>query len=42
VKSFSEKAFEADIRPFIPMDERSKLKERFEFIQAYLIEKFSA
>ena len=42
VKIFSEKAFEADIRPFIPMDERSKLKERFEYIQTYLIEKLSA
>ena len=35
------KEFETDIKPFIPLDERNKLKERFEYIQTYLVNKLS-
>jgi len=41
IKQISKKEFETDMRPFVPMGERNKLKERFEYIQAYLIKKFS-
>lgn len=41
IENFSEKEFETDMRPFIPIDERNKLKQRFEYIQTYLVNKFS-
>ena len=41
IKKISEKEFEADMRPFVPMGERSKLIERFEYIQSYLVSKLS-
>lgn len=39
IKKISEKEFETDMRPFVPMAERSKLMERFEYIQTYLANK---
>jgi len=41
IKKISEKEFETDMRPFIPIDDRNKLKERYEYIQSYLINKLS-
>lgn len=42
IKKISEKEFETDMRPFVPMGERSKLIERFKYIQTYLINKLFA
>lgn len=39
IQKFPEKEFILDIRPFVPTGEREKLKERFDYIQAYLINK---
>ena len=41
IKKISGKEFETDMRPFVPIGERSKLMERFEYIQAYLINKLA-
>ncbi len=41
IKKIPLKEFEIDIKPFIPIDERNKLKARFEYIQTYLINKFN-
>jgi len=41
IKKISEKEFETDMRPFIPIDDRNKLKERYKYIQSYLINKLS-
>lgn len=41
IKKISLKKYETDIKPFIPLDERNKLKERFEYIQTYLVKKFT-
>jgi len=41
IKKISEKEFETDMKPFIPIDDRNKLKERYEYIQSYLINKLS-
>ena len=40
IKKISKKEFETDMRPFVPMGERSKLMERFEYIQTYLANKY--
>jgi len=41
IKKISEKEFETDMKPFIPIDDRNKLKERYKYIQSYLINKLS-
>lgn len=41
IRNFSEKEFIIDLRPFVPISEREKLKERFEYIQAYLLDKLT-
>lgn len=39
IKQITKKDFETDMRPFVPMGERSKLMERFEYIKTYLLKK---
>lgn len=42
VGQFSEKEFVADMRPFVPIDERDKLKDRFIYIKEFLSNKLIA
>lgn len=42
LKNISQKDFIADLRPFVPENERVRLKHFFEYIQNYLREKFTA
>ncbi len=39
IKQFSEKDFVLDVRPFVPIDERNKLLDFFNYIRDYLEEK---
>lgn len=41
IKTFSKKDFILDLRPFVPINEREKLGELFEFIQDFLINNLS-
>ena len=41
IQNFPEKEFVIDLRPFVPISEREKLKERFKYIQAYLLDKLT-
>lgn len=41
VKQFSEKEFIIDLKPFVPINERSKLKEQFTYIKKYLLNNLS-
>lgn len=40
IEGFSKKDFILDVRPFLPMDERDKLKDLFDYIKDYLKTKF--
>lgn len=41
IKLFSEKEFIIDMRPFVPINERSELKEQFSYIKKYLLKNIS-
>jgi len=40
-KNFSKKDFILDIRPFVPINQRDKLGEQFDYIKSYLVNKLS-
>lgn len=42
LEKITEKEFETDMKPFIPINERVKLKNQYEYIQTYLKNKLSA
>lgn len=41
LEKFPEKEFIVDMRPFVPIGERNRLKERFNYIKTYLLNKLS-
>ena len=41
IKNFTKKDFILDLRPFVPINERDKLGELFEYIKNYLDKKFN-
>lgn len=41
IQEFPTKEFVADLRPFVPINERGELEKRFEYIKAYLSNKLS-
>jgi len=41
INEFSEKEYVSDLRPFVPINEREKLKESFGYTKEYLINKLS-
>lgn len=42
IQEFPTKEFVADLRPFVPINERGELEKRFEYIKAYLSDKFNS
>jgi len=39
INEFSEQDYSADLRPFIPINQRNKLTEQLKYVQSYLAER---